>query len=232
MKHIDKSLKLAKAYHEWLAQLEKENRDHGLYKSKDPFHKDVLMNLIACQDGLCAYTEARIGDCSFVSSEFWKEGRYRKKEHPPQVFADIEHFDPSLKGNKGWLWENLFAVHSVINQRVKRDLPVDPILKPDLEDYDPFQLLDYVFEPDEVGSNSHINHLYVPHPALSPEIKKRVAYMIEVLGINHQVIRKMRENIFKYLVEAVLIGLMPLVELKTEEFPTACEMIRRSLGDK
>jgi hypothetical protein len=55
MQKIDKSKKVATAYHTWLKSL--KNKKQPPYSATFRFYKDVLMNLLICQNGLCAYTE-------------------------------------------------------------------------------------------------------------------------------------------------------------------------------
>ncbi|MEM9984389.1 MAG: hypothetical protein AAF804_04775 [Bacteroidota bacterium] len=159
------------------------------------------MNLIACQKGLCAYTETIVGDEKMSQDTYWKDGRYDKEGFPPETTADIDHFDPHLKKSMGWEWHNLFAVSSAINQRVKRDQEVDLILKPDLEGYDPFELLDYVTKVEDDQGFKEINHRYVPHPSLPEDLKQRVLKMINILGINHRPICLKRMDAFGSIIE-------------------------------
>ncbi len=234
MRRIDKTLKLATKYHQWLETLEQnEDTPQKKYDSSHPFHKDVLMNLIACQRGLCAYTETIVGDEKMSEEAYWKDGRYDKEGFPPETIADIDHFDPQLKKIKGWEWGNLFAVSSAINQRVKRDQPIDPILKPDLEEYDPFELLDYVAKVEDDNELTEINHRYVPHPSLSEDIKQRVLKMINILGINHRPICLKRMDAFGSIIESCnQFGVDLPTKPPTREFPTAWEMIKRSIVEK
>lgn len=229
MQKIDKSKRLATAYHKWVEELESTGEDHGLYNDGPgrKFHKDVLMNLIACQNGLCAYTEVRIGDPKLVEASNWKDGRFNGLK---TTKADIDHFDPNLKLHKAWLWDNLFAVDIGTNQRVKGYSSVDDILKPDAPDYDPFQLLSYEIDYPVSSETHDLNHRFVPHPALSEDVADRVNRMINVLGLNDPTVRKSREDAFGFLIEEVQIGLKK--ELKTDLFPTAREMIRRKLTSK
>ncbi|RDB05254.1 hypothetical protein [Runella aurantiaca] len=65
---------------------------------------------------------------------------------------ELYHFDASLKNGKAWLWDNLFMVLGKANND-KDDKPIDSILKPDSPDYDPFRLLEYDYELDELIPN-------------------------------------------------------------------------------
>lgn len=133
MQFIDKSDSqiLSTEYKQWVDGLEKGNNVHP---ENSKYRPDVVMNLLYCQKGVCAYTEMRLCASELVSKSKWKNGRY--KEPPPDKFGSLEHFDPRLKIERFWKWENLFMVHSDINtKKGRRD--VDDILKPDSPGYDP-----------------------------------------------------------------------------------------------
>ncbi len=187
MQFIDKSDSqiLSTEYKQWVDGLEKGNNVHP---ENSKYRPDVVMNLLYCQKGVCAYTEMRLCASELVSKSKWKNGRY--KEPPPDKFGSLEHFDPRLKIERFWKWENLFMVHSDINtKKGRRD--VDDILKPDSPGYDPFKLLEY-----------NINtHFFSPNRRIKDKAEKdRIEQMIKVLQLNHGSVRYERKSFFKNLV--------------------------------
>ena len=54
MKKIDKSKILSEEYLNWM---DESKRDDLTYDSSHKYIKDIKMNLLHCQNGLCAYTE-------------------------------------------------------------------------------------------------------------------------------------------------------------------------------
>jgi hypothetical protein len=156
MRKIDKSEILATEYKAWIDEYEKRNEDHPKYSSSShKYYKDVLVSLLYCQKGLCAYTEMLISRKERCSPDnFDKNGRYIERGKEKSGFAaQLDHFDSSLKSEKGWRWDNFFAVWDKINIQKKK--PSDEILKPDMPAYDPYKLLAYdkrehVFYPTRI----------------------------------------------------------------------------------
>ena len=172
MKKIDKSKILSEEYLEWMKALKEE---HPTYSSSHKYVQDIKMNLLYCQNGLCAYTEEQLCDLELLKESCWKERRYvQTLEGEDLVKGDLEHFDCTLKENQAYLWNNLFMANSNINCRVKGTKPVNPILKPDAKDYDPFKYLEF---DDKINK-------FLPNVNLSEEEKIDVLEMIETLGIN------------------------------------------------
>ncbi len=224
MRKINKSCDLSTVYKTWEEALEASNQPHPKYNSsKGEYYWDIVMQLHRCQGGLCAYTEQELCDEPLFVTENWSDGRY---SNPPQRegrFGQLEHFDESLKskkddivGKKDWLWDNFFMVHSDINQR-KGIKPVDNILKPDLEDYDPFEKLDYDFDL----------HVFIPNSNLSEADFERVKNMIEVLGINH--VYSIRGKFLGNRLRLKYLNNSDIIEAQVQ-FPTSFEMIERKLN--
>ena len=141
MKKIDKRNVLSQKYLEWMESL-KEN--HPKYTSSHKYVKDIKLNLLHCQNGLCAYTEEQLCDVKLFEERCWEEGRYvQSLDGEDLINGDLEHFDCSLKETQAYLWDNLFMVNSNINCRVKGTKAINPILKPDSADYDPFKYLQF-----------------------------------------------------------------------------------------
>ena len=127
-------------------------------------------------------------DPGLLNEDKWENGRYKYKKHEkPQCLGDLEHFDPKLKKNRYWEWENLFVILERINRR-KGAKEVDHILKPDSPDYDPLELLEY----------NEKYHIFVPHTGIEDEaIRKRIQRMIEVLHINYDFVCRERRRFLK-----------------------------------
>jgi hypothetical protein len=181
---IDKTKILATEYQSWIEQLDRKAQTHHKYSSSHKYYKDVLISLLYCQKGLCAYTEILIAEEKRYSPKnFDEKGRYIDKGKPESSFsAQLDHFDSQLKKKHGWRWENFFAISDKINID-KGCQPVDDILKPDSPKYDPYKLLGY----DEK------RHLFHAHPDIEDEILlERIENMIMVLGLNQGTIKDNR----------------------------------------
>lgn len=220
MRKIDKSdaAILSTQYRDWEQDLEKKGTAHPAYNSsKHRYYIDIVMNLLHCQNGLCAYTEVELCALEDISVEKWSNGRYLSKEKIN--YGALDHFDEKLKYKendpnsacKDWLWSNFFVVHSDTNNR-KGAKPVDYLIKPDSEDYDPFKLLEY----------SPLTHKYVANPDIEEEsVRLRITKMIEVLGLNapKNLVDKRRTIIER----ALRYG----TDANEREFPTAFEFYKK-----
>ncbi len=184
MKHIDKSKILSTEYKKWVDQLEHDQVQHPESRK---YYVDVVMNLLHCQGGVCAYTEILLCDPELVNKNKWKNGRYHDQEI--ERFGNLEHFDFHLKVDHTWQWENLFLVYSDLNP-MKGTQEVDEILKPDLPDYNPFILMEYdVYE-----------HMFIPHSDIADDDRKeRIRKMIKTLQLNHGRVRDQRKIFFKQM---------------------------------
>jgi hypothetical protein len=207
MRRLDKTIRFATKYKEWYS----ENANQA-YSSTNPFRKDLLAELLIIQNGLCAYTEYRLvseSDISAMESGFsnGKQTTSLTTGH----FVHLEHFDSTMKPSDPWLWENLFAVFGPINEEknhLEKRNGIDEILKPDLESYEPADLLSY----------QKTHHVFIAHPRLDPQVADRVNRMILVLGLNNPFIKMKREQ---YLNREIKIaekeGTLPQIH----QFPTA-----------
>jgi len=229
MRKIDKSKILSTEYKTWEEDLEKNKEAHPKYANsttKNEHYLDIVMNLLHCQNGICAYTEMSLCDPKQYKADNWKDGKYTSPKSGK--FGQLEHFDESLKskkkdktGIKDWLWDNFFMVHSDINTVVKRSKPVDDILKPDTKKYDPFRLMKY----------NATTHFFIPNDEnLTLEEQKRDQTMIETLGINFDiVVTKRRKHLVLINAKnnefAEFIG---FIEPEPKEFITANEMLKRA----
>lgn len=193
MQKIDKSTILSTQYKAWIEEIE---GDHPAYNSSHRYVRDIKMSLLACQNGLCAYTEELLCDPALITSSNWNDGEYiTKRDNQNLVNGDLEHFDCSLKDRQGYLWDNLFMVNSNINCRVKGTKEVYEILKPDREGYDPDLYLEF---DDDLN-------LFIPNSYLSEEEKASVKEMIETLGLNSNGFKRAKQ--IKSLKEDFDLGL-------------------------
>ena len=181
MKKIDKSKILSEKYFNWMEELKTE---HPTYDSSHKYIKDIKMNLLHCQNGLCAYTEEQLCDLKLLTESCWKDARYNQSlENEDMINGDLEHFDCTLKKTQAYLWDNLFMVNSNINCRIKGTKPINPILKPDSKDYDPFKYLEF---------DDNINR-FIPNISLLEQEKIDVIEMIETLGINKNSFKRAKQ---------------------------------------
>lgn len=194
MKKIDKSNVLSTQYKAWADALV---GDHPKYSSSHKYVKDIKMSLLACQNGLCAYTEELLCDPDLITHNNWSdEGKYNKElDNQNLLNGDLEHFDCSLKETQAYLWDNLFMVNSNINCRVKGTKAINPILKPDTIDYDPYKYLQF---------DDKLN-LFIPNNDLSGEEKIDIEEMIITLGLNSNRFKRAKQ--IKSLKEDFELGL-------------------------
>lgn len=221
MRKLNKTCDLSTVYKDWEEELENTNQPHPKYSSSSfRFYKDVVMQLFRCQNGLCAYTEKRLCPPELIEANQWTGGRFTGNLPNKGKFGQLEHFDESLKAKsitalkQDWLWSNFFMVHSDINNR-KGTKSVDYILKPDSEDYNPFELLDYDFD----------DHHFYPNLELETALQMRVLEMIDTLGINDVAPfrKKFLSEQFYYFFTGQELDDSP------SEYPTAYEFALRKL---
>lgn len=207
MRKIDKQCTLSTNYRQWEQQLTSPHPDYT--SSRHQFYKDIVTQLLACQEGLCAYTERRLCAEDCYNTSHWANGIYQNPK--PEFEGELDHFDPTRKTDEAWAWDNFFVVSTHINQKIKGKKRVDYILKPDAPQYDPFRLLAY----------NPTTHLFTPNPTLTIIEQERIQTMIDTLGINFGPIVRTRQeylnNQFK-LLEYVS-------NIQITQFPTAYNMI-------
>jgi len=186
MRKIDKDYNsiLSTKYRAWVDNLIANNTIHPKSNS---YYDDVVMDLYRVQKGICAYTEMYICVPELCLTENWIDGKYKiaddlvkRTDH----FGELEHFDPSLKKEQYWSWDNLFMIHSTINSR-KSDRAIVPYLKPDLADYTPEKYFDY----------DDVTHRFIPNTDLDSIVVKEIQHMIDnVLFLNHGVVINERKS--------------------------------------
>lgn len=210
MRKINKTEILSVKYKKWVDNLNRDKMKHPPHSRT--YYDDVVMNLLHCQKGVCAYTEMFLCDPRLLTEDNWENGRYKTKH--PKRFGDLEHFDPGLKKERFWDWANLFVIHTDINRK-KRDTEVDEILKPDSPGYDPKELLEY---DDDT-------HIFIPHTDIEDEnVKERIRRMIEVLQINHDTVRIERETFLRKAFRSCELG----QSVEIDRFFTAYEMAKET----
>jgi hypothetical protein len=216
MRKIDKTQILATEYQLWIKQL--KGQTHPKYSSSHKYYKDVLISLLYCQQGLCAYTEILIAEEERYRPEnFDKKGRYIDRGKPESSFsAQLDHFNSHLKEKYGWGWNNFFAISDKINIE-KGTQTVDDILKPDSPEYDPHKLLGY----------NEKRHLFHVHPDIEDEsLQIRIEHKILVLGLNQGTIKDNRRAYLEPKKKSLALGkeIEPVYQ-----FFTAFEMIEEKL---
>jgi hypothetical protein len=206
MRKIDKKKILAKEYKEWVDKL---NRDKVVHPQKNnTYYYDVLMNLLYCQKGVCAYTEMFLCSDHLLDENNWENGRY--KFNKPECLGELDHFDHKLKQDKHWEWDNLFVVLEKVNRR-KGTKEVDDILKPDSPGYDPMVFLEYNEKYDT----------FIPHTGIRDEgTKERIQRMIEVLQLNFDPVRRERRRFLKEVFKSQNMD----EPIKIDRFFTAYQM--------
>ena len=216
MRKIDKSEQHSTAYRSWENNLETNNLPHPPYNSSNgEYYKDIVMDVLRCQNGLCAYTEVQLCPPQYLTAESWENGRYSLEIRAYN--GQLEHFDESLKykgvgtEHKDWLWSNFFVINSDTNI-IKKAQKVDDILKPDGVDYDPFRLLDYSFE----------THQYIASYDFDNDTRKRIKYMINLLGLNFPNVVDKRRQVVERIVK------YPFERDFEREFPTAVAFYEHS----
>ncbi len=212
MQKIDKSTICSTTYKVWVEGLDS---NHPKYDSQQTYVKDIKMSLLACQNGLCAYTEELLCDRALLSDDNWEDGKYiGDLSNQNLVNGDLEHFNCTLKDTQGYMWDNLFMANSNINCRVKGTKPVDNILKPDCDTYDPYVYLQF---DDKINA-------FIANQNLSDENKVKVEEMIVILGINSNAFKRAKQ--IKDLKENIELGL-PLSE--PDEYITSWKMTKKNL---
>lgn len=184
MQKINKICTLSTVYYAWQATA---TTPYDSNASTNSHYPCVLMQLLLCQNGLCAYTEQRIAPREAYQESNWQNGQYDKTAYAqfrPQLRAHLDHFDASLKKSKPWDWDNFLFVEANTNAK-KGTKVIDPRLKPDSIGYNPFDWFDYDVE----------RHHFLPHPDLLPAEEAIVEDAINFLGLNN--VAYLRKDAFK-----------------------------------
>jgi hypothetical protein len=219
MQPLDKTQVFAKPYKTWQDNLTATNTNHPAYNSsKGEFYYDIIANLIWVQKGLCAYTEYRLQAFEKCAEKFWDNGKFQKFDFA----GELDHYDPTLKANQSWLWDNFFLIDADINsKKVKGNKQPNGILKPDKADFNPADFLEY-----EIAT-----HLFIPSRLLQPEEQYRVLHDIDTLGLNWQPIKERREEYLNEFLLDVKYKKITFVDAmnKLTQFFTAFRLCREYL---
>ena len=210
MRKIDKSKILSKDYENWLNKLRENNKPH---KTCSQYKIDVIMSLFYCQQGVCAYTEMLLCSPKLIEKKNWNKNSYKNKKVNTETFGELEHFEPSLKNNKFCEWDNLFMVHSKANRNKNaQEVATIKEFKPDLKNYNPFEIFDY----DEITNE------FIPNTEIKDEQKQqKIEKLINLLSINQATIKYERETFIK--------SLKLNKTKKIDRFFTAVEMISEKI---
>lgn len=232
MRKIDKTAIFATKYQTWLVeqlQLPVEQRkSYDANAAQFKFYIDIVINLFYCQNGLCAYTEEQLCPKDYYQHTNWicKTIKDKTNQHHsfdesvfnvPKVFnGELDHFDESLKTEKGWDWDNFFMIDADTNNR-KGSKPIDYRLKPDAENYDPFIIFDYSMDTHRFIVNTDF-------PVNDEKDREKLQDIIDnVLGINFpNLVNKRAKAIAKHIVFGI-----PFDTETENEFPTAFEFCQR-----
>ena len=139
-----------------------------------------------------------------------------------EFLGQLDHYDTSLKKQKGWEWTNFFVVHSDVNVKKKGQKSVHGILKPDEPHYDPFYYLEYNFK----------THHFLPNSDRPLPLQQKILEDINTLGLNYKPIIDHRMRHLIPLIEDIKLGKLTLLQAKERlmQFYTAFEMSISSLG--
>ncbi len=210
MRKIDKSVILSKNYKNWLQKIRAKNKTH---KTCSEYKTDVIMSLLYCQKGVCAYTEMRLCVPDIIKENNWNKSRYINRNLNLDKIGDLEHFDPKLKRVYDCEWNNLFMVFHEVNS-LKKDTNIDLIkeFKPDNVNYNPNKIFDYDIETHKFRPNSDIED--------KQKIEK-IKTLLKLLSIN--------KGFIKYERETFLNNVKFNKNIKIDRFFTAYEMTKEYL---
>ena len=214
MKKIDKTKILAAQYKKWVDRLNRDKIKHP--DQSRTYYNDIMMNLLHCQKGVCAYTEMVVCNPELLKEKNWKNGKYNFNN--VERLGSLEHFDPRLKKDKYWEWDNLFVISLDINIK-KGAKEVDDILKPDSSQYDPFKLLEY---------NAR-THRFLPYRDIEDrDFRERIKGMLKVLQVNHNTVCYQRKTFFNRIAWYGKVGRQPEID----RFFTAYQMVAADQKNK
>lgn len=209
----EKSKILSAVYKKWVDELDTADEKHPTSsKTHNDFYIDVLMNLLYCQKGVCAYTEMPLCEPELLTPDNWENGKYQIKDEKPERFGEIDHFNPDKKDDKYWDLENLFVVLERVN-RLKRTKKVADRFKPDSPEYAPENFLEYDFITGRFRPQLDIKNKDL---ALYNSIEE----MIKVLNLNYGLIPRERKKFLRQIVVYRRIN----EPIQIDRFFTACRM--------
>ncbi len=229
MRKIDKNQILSTKYVEWAknelsipesVRKEYDNDSASSFK----YYLDVVMNLLYCQNGLCAYTEEQLCPEKYFDKKNWAEGRFKPKNEDNQRInkgdfvknkpynGELDHFDPTLKKTQGWDWDNFFMIDADTNNRKGKEC-IDYRLKLDRDDYDPFEIFDYSLDTHRFIINTEYS--------ISETEREQLQEIVDdVLGINFPNLVDKRNKRLTARLKMIEFG-VPMKPEEHNEFPTA-----------
>ncbi len=183
MRKIDKSIIKSNNYKKWLQKIRAKQKTH---KTCSTYKVDVMMCLLYCQKGVCAYTEMRLCVPDAINENKWNENEYINRKYNLDKIGDLEHFDSSLKNIFHCEWDNLFMVfHEINNDKSVKNIDLIKEFKPDNEKYSPEEIFDYDINTHKFRPNSDIEDV--------DKIKK-INKLIEIFCINSGFVKYERET--------------------------------------
>ncbi len=210
MRKIDKSIILSEGYEEWLHKNKTLNKTP---KTCSKYKVDVVMSLLYCQQGVCAYTEMRLCVPELITEDKWNENEYINRKLNLNKIGDLEHFDPKFKKEYHCEWDNLFMVfHEVNNHKKDKNIEIIKEFKPDNEEYNPNKIFDYDLTTHKFRPNSNIEN--------KEEIEK-IKKLLELLSIN--------KGFIKYERKTFLNDVKANKNKKIDRFFTAYNLIKEYL---
>ena len=220
MQPLNKTQILATDYKIWQDNLTGTGTNHPAYNSSGgQFYYDIISNLIWIQKGLCAYTEFKLQAYAKCGAEFWNNGVFSKF-----TFAgELDHYDPTLKTNQGWLWDNFFLIDSDVNsKKVKGSNRPNGILKPDKVDFNPAYFLEY----------DMANHLFIPNRDREFAEQALIKHDIDTLGLNWQPTVERRTFYLNDIINDVKYGATTFeaAEQQLYQFFTAFKLCRNYIS--
>jgi hypothetical protein len=190
MRKLDKTQLIATAYKNWLDALPAEQSHPPYNSSSGAYYHDIVANLNWIQKGLCAYTEEFMQQYEHTNPTNWNNGRFRKFDCDGQ----LDHYNPALKANQGWLWDNFFLINGVINsKKVKGAKKPNGILKPDKPNFEPSFWLEYNIE----------RHVFIPNRNRTIEEQEAILHDIDTLGLNWDPIKTRRQLYLNKIIRPV-----------------------------
>ncbi len=215
MRKIDKTEILAVKYKEWQDNFPITESHPKYNSSAGQFYYDIIANLIWVQKGLCAYTEYMMQDFEKCNPANWEDNRFKQFSFA----GELDHYDPTLKNNQAWLWDNFFLIDSDVNsKKVKGTKKPNSLLKPDNPGFDPSYYLEY-----DVSI-----HEFIPSRIRTFNEQSSILHDINTLGLNWQPTVERRAKYLNELINDVKYGAVTFEKSKSGlyQFFTAFELCK------
>ena len=221
MQPLDKTEIFATDYKQWQDNLVATGTSHPAYNSSaGKFYYDIVSNLIWAQKGLCAYTEFKLQAFEKCGRTFWTKGTFTKFEFA----GELDHYNPALKKEQGWLWDNFFLIDADVNsKKVKGSKEPKGLLKPDKKNFDPTYFLEYDMS----------NHIFIPNRIREFEAQRLIKHDIDTLGLNWQPTVERREFYLNEKINDVRYGVITFEEAEANlyQFFTAFKLCKNYISN-